>query len=159
MGTLSGFRPPPRRSRVPGKRRRSSPTGRRAMKNFLIRILLALAFVLVAFALASPAQAQQADEDPTTGTPRQQQPTAKSQSQEAPAPPSADDQTQEALAFTGRVTEEQGHLLLKDPVTKLSYQFDDPSKAKPYLGKQVKVIGKLELKSNTIHIDSIEPLS
>ncbi len=129
------------------------------MKNFLIRILLALAFVLVAFALASPAQAQQADEDPTTGTPRQQQPTAKSQSQEAPAPPSADDQTQEALAFTGRVTEEQGHLLLKDPVTKLSYQFDDPSKAKPYLGKQVKVIGKLELKSNTIHIDSIEPLS
>jgi uncharacterized protein DUF5818 len=129
------------------------------MKNFLIRILLALAFVLVAFVLASPAQAQQADEDPTTGTPRQQQPTSKSQSQEAPAPPSAGDQTQESLAFTGRVTEEQGHLVLKDPVTKLNYQFDDPSKAKPYLGKQVKVVGKLELKSNTIHIDSIEPLS
>lgn len=131
------------------------------MKNFLIRILLAVAFVLVAFALASPARAQQADEDPATGTPRQH-PTAtpkSPQAQEVPPPPSADSQTQEALAFTGRVTEEQGHIVLKDPVTKLNYQFDDPSKAKPYLGKQVKVIGKLELKSNTIHIDSIEPVS
>lgn len=132
------------------------------MKNFLVRILLAAAFVLAAFALAPSAQAQQADEDPTTATPRQQQPTAASrppQPQEVPAPPSADAQTQEALAFTGRVTQEQGHLVLKDPVTKMSYLFDDPSKAQPYIGKQVKVIGKLELKSNVIHIDSIEPLS
>jgi hypothetical protein len=132
------------------------------VKNFLIRILLAAAFVLAAFALAPFAQAQQADEDPNAATPRQQQPTTASksaQAQEVPTRPSADAQTQEALAFTGRVTQEQGHLVLKDPVTKLSYQFDDPSKAKPYVGKQVKVIGKLELKSNTIHIDSIEPLS
>jgi hypothetical protein len=132
------------------------------MKDFLIRILVAAAFVLAAFALASSARAQQSDEDPTTATPRQPQPTAapkSSQRQEVPAGPSADAQTQEALAFTGRVAQEQGHLVLKDPVTKLSYQFDDPSKAKPYVGKQVKVVGKLELKSNTIHIDSIEPLS
>ena len=131
------------------------------MKNFLIRILLAAAFVVAAFALASSAQAQQADEDPTTATPRQQPPTAASKSArpDDPNPASADDQTQEALAFTGRVTQEEGHLLLKDPVTKMSYEFDDPSKAKPYVGKQVKVIGKLELKSNIIHIDSIEPLS
>ena len=109
------------------------------MKNFLIRILLAAAVVLVAFALGSSVQAQQADEDAATATPRQPQPfaTPKSpQQQEVPADPSADAQTQEALAFTGRVTEEQGHLLLKDPVTKMSYQFDDPSKAKPYVGKQ-----------------------
>jgi hypothetical protein len=132
------------------------------VKNFLYRILLAAAFVLAAFALAPFAQAQQADEDPNAAAPRQQQPTPASksaQAQEVPAHPSADAQTQEALAFTGRVTQEQGHLVLNDPVTKLSYQFDDPSKAKPYVGKQVKIIGKLELKSNTIHIDSIEPLS
>jgi uncharacterized protein DUF5818 len=119
-------------------------------------------FVLAAFALASSAHAQQADEDPNAASPRQPQPAAvpkSAQSQNIPAEPSADAQTQEALAFTGRITKEQGHLVLKDPVTKLSYQFDDPSKAKPYVGKQVKVIGKLELKSNTIHIDSIEPLS
>ncbi len=130
------------------------------MKNFLARILLAAAFVLAAFALASSAQAQQADEDPTNATPRQQQSTAAPKSpQEVPAPSSADAQTQEALAFTGRVIREQGRLVLKDPVTKMSYQFDDQSKAQPYIGKQVKVVGKLELKSNIIHIDSIEPLS
>ena len=100
------------------------------MKNFLIRILLATAFVLVAFALASSAQAQQGDEDPATATPRPQEAAPKSpQPQEAPGSPSADAQTQEALAFTGRVTQEQGHLVLKDSVTKMSYQFDDPSKA------------------------------
>jgi glucose/arabinose dehydrogenase len=134
------------------------------VKDFLIRILLAAGFILAAFALASSAQAQQADEDPTPATPRQQQPTAAPKSpqpQDVPASGSADRdaQTQQALAFTGRVREEQGHLVLRDPVTKMSYQFDDPSKAKPYIGKQVKVIGKLELKNNIIHIDSIEPRS
>jgi hypothetical protein len=131
------------------------------VKNFLIRILLAAAFVLAVFALASSAQAQPADEHRTTATPQQQPTTSPNtaQQQEVPTRPSADAQTQEALAFTGRVTQEQGHLVLKDPVTKISYRFDDPSKAKPYVGKQVKVIGKLELKSNIIHIDSIEPWS
>jgi hypothetical protein len=163
MEKLSGFPPPFRKS---DRRRNIAEVqvliGGPSVKNFLLRILLAAAFVLVAFALGSSAQAQQADEDAATATPRQPQPSAapkSPQQQELPTQPSADAQTQQALAFTGRVTEEQGHLVLKDPVTKMSYQFDDPSKAKPYVGKQVKVIGKLELKSNIIHIDSIEPLS
>ncbi len=131
------------------------------MKNFLIRILLAASITLVAFALASSARAQQADDDPAPATPHQSQPSAAPQSpQEHPAPAtSGDAQTQEALAFTGRVAKEQGELVLKDPVTKMNYQLDDQAKAKPYLGKQVKIIGKLEMKSNTIHIESIEPLS
>lgn len=136
------------------------------MKNFLIRILLAAAFSLVAFALVPSAQAQQADEDRAPATPRTQQPTAAPKSpQEQPTPAGSsandraqEDQSQQALAFTGRIANAQGHLVLKDPVTKMSYQLDDQAKAKPYLGKQVKVVGKLEMKSNTIHIDSIEPL-
>jgi len=44
-------------------------------------------------------------------------------------------------------------------VTKTSYQIDDVSKAKPFMGKQVKVTGKLDISSNTIHVDSIEPMS
>jgi hypothetical protein len=48
--------------------------------------------------------------------------------------------------------------VLNDPVTKMDYQLDDQAKAKPYIGKQVKVTGKLEMNSNTIHVDSIEPL-
>jgi hypothetical protein len=132
------------------------------VKNFLIRILLAAAFTLMTFALASSAQAQQADEDPVPATPHEQHPAATPKSpqhQQFPAPSTDDPQSQQALAFTGRVTNEQGQLVLKDPVTKMSYQLDDQAKAKPYVGKQVKVIGKLEMKSNTIHIDSIEPLS
>jgi glucose/arabinose dehydrogenase len=132
------------------------------VKNFLVRMLLAPAFTVAALALASSAQAQQADEDPAPATPRQQQPTAAPtppQPQEVRAPSSNDAQTQQALAFTGRVANEQGQLVLQDPVTKMSYRLDDQSKAKPYVGKQVKVIGKLEMKSNTIQIDSIEPLS
>jgi hypothetical protein len=134
------------------------------VKHFLARILLAAALTVVAFALASSAQAQQADEDPAPATPNQQTGATPQSPQHAPAAPhvdsrNGDDQTQQALAFTGRVSTEQGRLVLKDPVTKMSYQLDDPSKAKPFIGKQVKVIGKLEMKSNTIHIDSIEPLS
>jgi glucose/arabinose dehydrogenase len=132
------------------------------VKNFLVRMLLAPAFTVAALALASSAQAQQADEDSAPATPRQQQPTAAPtppQPQEVRAPSSNDAQTQQALAFTGRVANEQGQLVLQDPVTKMSYRLDDQSKAKPYVGKQVKVIGKLEMKSNTIQIDSIEPLS
>ncbi len=123
------------------------------MKNFLVRIVLAAAVTLVALALSS-AQAQQADEDRTPATPRQSQsPTAPQSSQ-----PPADAQTQDVLAFTGRVMKDQGQIVLKDPVTKMTYQLDDQAKAKPFLGKQVKVTGKLEMKSNTIHIEGIEPL-
>ena len=139
------------------------------MKNFLIRILLAAASTWVTFGLASSAQAEQADEDPVPTRPHQQEPTTAPKSppqRQSPEPSSDDAQTQQALAFTGRVTaftgrvsSEQGRLVLNDPVTKMSYQLNDQSKAKPYVGKQVKVIGKLEMKSNTIHIESIEPVS
>jgi hypothetical protein len=137
-----------------------------SVKNLLIRIFLAAGLTLVAFALASSAQAQQADEDPAPAAPHQQQPAATPKSppeQQVPAPSSnnaqtGEAQTQQALAFTGRIGNEHGHLVLRDPVTKMSYQLDDESKAKPYLGKQAKIVGKLEMKSNTIHIDSIEPL-
>ena len=131
------------------------------MKNFLIRILLAAALTLVTFGLVSSAQAQQADDDPAPARPQQQQPTVPKspQQQQSSVPTSDDNETQQALAFTGRVAGEQGRLVLNDPVTKMSYQLDDQTKAKRYVGKQVKVIGKLEMKSNTIHIDSIEPMS
>jgi Protein of unknown function (DUF5818) len=132
------------------------------VKNFLIRILLAAALTLVTFGLASSAHAQQADEDPVPATPNRQEPATAPKSpsqQQVPASSSDDAQIQQALAFSGRVTRERGQLVLKDPVTRMTYQLDNPAKAKQYIGKKVKVIGILEMKSNTIHIDSIEPLS
>ena len=135
------------------------------MKDFLVRVFLATALTLVVFALAPSAQAQQADqqadEDRPPSTPRQEPSAATASPQQPEVPASSADgpQTQQALAFTGRLANEQGRIVLQDPVTKMRYRLDDQSKARPYVGKQVKVIGKLEMKSNTIHIDSIEPLS
>ncbi len=96
------------------------------VKNFLIRILLAVAVTLVAFGLASSAHAQQSDEDPAPATSRQPQfPTAPHSSQQqrdVPAPSSTghwrslkDPITkmsyQEALAFAGRMVQEQSRLV------------------------------------------------
>ena len=144
------------------------------MREIVKRLVLAIAITLVAFALASLGHAQQADEDPAPGTRQQQKPEAVPQSsgkqgtsnpaqQNSAANKSSaeanDDQTQDALVFTGRIVEQNGGLVLNDPVTKFSYQLDDPSKAKSYIGKQVRIIGKLGMKKNTIRIDSIEPVS
>jgi hemolysin activation/secretion protein len=130
------------------------------MNNFLVRILLAAAVTLVAFVVAAPAPAQQADEDRTATSPRQQQPKTPPQSQQnaAQPPSSSDPQTQDALSFTGLVVKDKGQIVLKDPITKMSYQFDDESKAKQYVGKQVRVTGRLDMSSNTIHMDKIEAL-
>jgi hypothetical protein len=137
------------------------------LKEILKRVTLAFAITLVAFALASLGHAQQADEDPAPATPQQQGPKtvpqagAKQESSNAAQHDSNksadDDQTQNALVFTGRIVEQNGELVLNDPVTKLNYQLDDPTKAKPYVGKQVKIVGKLGMKKNTIHIDNIGP--
>jgi hypothetical protein len=126
------------------------------MKYFLVRIVLAIAVTLVAVALASSARAQQADADPAPATPHPAHPSSPPQ-QDAPSPFAGDAQTQDALAFAGRIVKQHGQIVLNDPVTKMSYQLDDQAKAKPYLGKQVKVTGKLEMRSNTIHVDHIEP--
>lgn len=43
-------------------------------------------------------------------------------------------------------------------MTKVIYKLDDPAKAQQFIGKRVKVIGKLEMNSNKILIDSIESM-
>lgn len=118
-------------------------------------VLLTLGCALAACTMANSSHAQ-------TPVARQQQPESAQQSpqqQNVRPRPSGEAETQDALAFTGRLVKEKGRILLKDPVTKMIYQLDDASKAKPFLGKQVRVIGKLNLDSNLIHVDSIAPTS
>jgi hypothetical protein len=102
--------------------------------------------------------AQQADQDPAPASPHQPDATAQQQN-EAQMPASGDTTTHEAKTFTGHIVKENGELVLKDPVTKVSYKLDDAAKARQYVGKQVKVIGKLDMNSNTILIERIELLS
>ncbi len=158
------------------------------MKQFLLRLSLATTIALCVTALSGNAHAQQpSSEDPAATAPPQQQSSSASSSdpqapseqhpaaspQQEPNEPAAnpsqnepqmpasgaDAQTQDAKAFTGRVVKEDGKIVLKDSVTKNSYQFDDVSKVKPFMGKEVKVTGKLDMNSNTIHVETIGPIS
>jgi Protein of unknown function (DUF5818) len=135
------------------------------MKDIFFRLLVAAALTLAAFALLPSAHGQQADEDATPTNPtapgRAQQSPASSETQtrRSDVSSSPSDQTQDELAFTGRIEQQKGSLWLKDPVTKLNYQLDDQQRAKKFIGKAVKVKGKLDMKSNTIQVSSIEPIT
>lgn len=128
------------------------------MKRILLRFLMAAAVTLVTAALAAPMHAQQADQDPAPATPHRSE-AGQPQQNEAQMPASGEATTQDAKTFSGIIAKENGDLVLKDPVTKVSYKLDDPSKAKQYMGKQVKVSGKLDMNTNTIQVNSIEPIS
>jgi uncharacterized protein YdeI (BOF family) len=133
------------------------------MKKFVLHFSLATAVTILTLALAPSMRAQQPDQDPAPAASQQADPAAAQQAQqqqnEAQMPSSGDTTTHEAQAFSGRIVKEKGELVLKDPVSKVSYKLDDPAKAKQYVGKQVKVTGKLDVNSNTIQVDGIEPLS
>jgi len=132
------------------------------MKGFVVYLVLATTATLLALSLQPPVQGQNGDQDPAVTTPRQHpDPSAGQQPQQNDAhmPSSGDTTTQEAKTFTGRIVKENGEVVLKDPITKVSYKFDNPAKAKQYMGKEVKVTGKLDMNSNTIQIASIELLS
>ena len=128
------------------------------MNNSVLRISLAAA--IVSAVLLTPSSQTQTDKNPGPAAPFQESTAAQSQPQSNAQTPSANDtQTEDAHSFTGRVAKENGQLVLKDLITKVNYHFDDQAKARRYVGKQVKVTGKLDLDSNTIHIESIEPVS
>lgn len=131
------------------------------MKKFLLQFSLATALTLLTIAFTPSIFAQQSDQDPGPATPQRQAAAEQQQEQpnEAQMPRSGDTATQEAKTFTGSIAKENGELVLKDSVTKVSYKLDDPAKAKQYVGKHVKVTGKLDMNSNTIQIEGIKPLS
>jgi hypothetical protein len=146
------------------------------MNKFLVRLSLAAAVTMGVIVLGSSANAQdqQSSQEPAATAPaQQQQPPATPPDQAPAATPEqqqqpnetqsnetqSDMKSQDAKSFTGRVAKEKGKLVLKDPMTKMSYQLDDQDKAASYVGKQVKVTGKLDMNSNTIQVESIEPIS
>ena len=156
------------------------------MKQFLLRFSLATAVALCVTLLGANANSQQpSSQEPAATSPPQQQsppgpasdestpsaqePTARPQQEpnepaanpsrnEPQMPAAGSDVTQDAKTFTGRVMKENGKIVLKDPVTKTSYQIDDAAKVKAYMGKEIKVIGKLDMNSNMIHVESVEPM-
>jgi uncharacterized protein YdeI (BOF family) len=119
------------------------------MKSILKRTAIVLTFVAGIATLFAQSKATQSAPAP------QQQTAAQSQDQAA----QDQMQMQDAKAFNGTIMKEKGKLVLKDTVANVSYQLDDQDKAKPFVGKQVKVVGKLDLDTNLIHIQAIEAAS
>src|ERR1700693_3344555 len=133
------------------------------MKKCVPYLPLVAAVSLLTLAIAPRIHAQQSDHDPAPTAPQKMDPAAAEQppqnnNNEAQMPASGDTTTHEAKSFSGQIAKENGALVLKDPVTKVSYKLNDPAKVKQYRGKHVKVTGKLDMASNTIEVDSIEPL-
>ena len=128
------------------------------MKNIPVHVCLSAAMMFLTLALAPSVKGQQADQDPAPATPHRADPPA-AQQNEAQIPASGAITTHEAKTFSGTITKENREFVLKDPVTKVSYKLSAPAKVKPYLGKPVKVTGKLDTESNTIQVDEIEPQS
>jgi uncharacterized protein DUF5818 len=87
--------------------------------------------------------------------PEQQQPDPQQPGQ----PTTADAQQQSsAQTLTGTVVKEDGRYVLKASDNR-TYQIDDQEKAKQFEGKQVKIVGSLDMSTGTIRIQSIEPAS
>jgi glucose/arabinose dehydrogenase len=157
--------------------------GETKMKNFLFRLALAVSLTLAAIALSSAAGAQQTNpQQPASNTPPAQQSPSNTPDRQTPEPPSTSpqaepsaspdshqnepamptsgtaNQVQNMRSFSGRVVRENGKVVLKDPVTKDIYEIDDTSRVKSFMGKQVKITGRLEPHSNTIRVQSVAPM-
>lgn len=128
------------------------------MKRFLFPMSLALGLLLLA-ATAPSAYAQQADQSPASTAPRKTDAAGvpPQHANEGQMPASGETTNETAQTFSGAVVKENGEIVLKDPVTKVVYQLDDVAKAKQFLGKRVKVTGRLQMNSNRILMESIEP--
>lgn len=120
--------------------------------------LPAEALILLSFAVGSSVHAQQPNRDSFSGQPEEAVSSAvTAQANEAQMPASGAATVQPARTFSGRIVKENGELVLQDPVTKVSHKLSDASKAKKYLDQPVKITGKLDKNTNTIHIESIGP--
>jgi hypothetical protein len=64
-------------------------------------------------------------------------------------------QVQRAKEYTGTIVDEGNSLRLKDSAGNANYKLDDEKMAKAYVGKQVRVTGKLDTSANIIQVQSI----
>jgi hypothetical protein len=131
------------------------------MKQFVLQIALVMGILSFAVIAPPPAYSQQADQNSPSTAPRKSDTagTPPQHANEAQMPASGETTTEASKTFRGVIAKEDGEIVLKELVTKVVYKLDDTAKAKQFIGKQVKVIGKLQMNSNKILMESIEPVS
>ena len=115
----------------------------------MIKLPHSMVIALAASALTLAATAQPVAKF-ATPAPLVQEPQQPQQPQQMPqADPS------QATTFSGTIVKSGSSYVLRDS-SGSTYQLDDSAKAKQFEGKQVKVVGRLDAGSHTIHVDSIE---
>ena len=101
-------------------------------------VILALASVGSLYA-QEPQQTQPSPDTPQAGQ-SSRQPTG---------------QVQRAKEYTGTIVDEGNSVRLKDSAGNANYKLNDEKMAKAYVGKQVRVTGKLDTSTNIIQVQSI----
>ena len=115
------------------------------------RVLSAGAMIPMVLGFALSLSAQQSATTPSTQTP---------DSTTSPSTQSPDTSTQQrsAQSFEGKITRSGDKLVLQENASQTAYQLDDQDKAKPYEGKNVKVIATVDATNNTLHVVAITPV-
>lgn len=88
---------------------------------------------------------------------QQAKPPADSHSDQSPAAQSTD-HSSETQSFTGKIVKDSGKYVLK-VASNTSYQLEGEGDLDQYENQSVKVVGKLDKATNTIHVLKIELLS
>ena len=112
--------------------------------------------------LALSLSAQQGTATPSTQTPD----STTSPSTQSPDTTVTQPQTQvdtstqqrSAKSFEGKITRSGDKLVLQENASQTAYQLDDQDKAKPYEGKNVKVMATVDATNNTLHVVAITPV-
>jgi hypothetical protein len=78
-------------------------------------------------------------------------------SMQAAPPVAAQDNAPTAHTVTGSISKDGDVYVLKVSDT-TSYKLDDQEKAKQFNGQKVRVTGEVDLNTNQIHVQKIEPL-
>lgn len=111
----------------------------------MLKNVLQGSFLVAILALASSLYAQQPQQtQPSPDTPQAGQSSSQQSSQ-----------AQSAKEYTGTIVDEGNSLRLKDSAKNANYKLDDEKMARAYVGKQVRVTGKLDTSTNIIQVQSI----
>ena len=103
---------------------------------------------------AAPRPDPDPDPQPETAPAQNSQPT--SSGSQTPQSTASQEDTQ---TLTGTIVSVKDRCVLRAATGSTTYDLDNQAKAKQFEGKQVKVVGKVDSATNTIHVESIEPLS
>jgi uncharacterized protein YdeI (BOF family) len=127
------------------------------------RMLSVLATMLLTTAFLPLALAQSQSQQPHPVDPTAQSPATPPQGSTPPTFPSdqsrddksaSSNSSDSAKTFMGNIVQRKGDYVLRSGDKE--YKLDDQSKAKQYVGKDVKVLGTLDRQSNQIRVESID---